>query len=402
MKGLRVSKGIASLSAVLVLLAMIALFVAYTHNPLASRVEVRTQAAHSLAFARDALIDYSVNYPSHYTESGAGPGHLPCPDTDGNGSPAPSCEANAIGFLPVDFETAGGKNISLSRGELPADQALLYVVSSAFRFSPAPSGAPGSATVVNSDTVPELSLDGEAGIIALLISPGPELAGQRRDLSAGIAEYLEGENADQDLHFRSGEGNDQLLPIRWADLMPLVERRVLATAVESLERYRLENGYLPWLAPTEQALADAASVCEVCNWQGWLAAERYRAGRDWPPYSRQSCLSEAGTLEQAAIDLPIWFVRNFWHRYVWLHLQASDRDGACVPNSPSYRGEEVSAFIVAVGRAMAVPEHRQAQRRGASNVLSDYLDTLDWSDGDGNFEQLPLAVPANDQWAVVP
>lgn len=49
----------------------------------ASTTLLNTRTRHDLVDARQALISYSVLYPFMYGPASAGPGHFPCPDTDG-------------------------------------------------------------------------------------------------------------------------------------------------------------------------------------------------------------------------------------------------------------------------------------------------------------------------------
>lgn len=400
-------RGAALLAVVTLIVAMVAVASVHSRRTTQQRLAADDKVRADLVFARDALIDYSVNYPSHYPETGAGPGHFPCPDTDGDGSPELLCGVAPIGFLAVDFITRGGKQISLLPGASDPNEALWYTVSSAFRYNPVPSGKPLSATIVNSETLPELVLDGESGIIALIIAPGPPLAGQERkrnlaERSSRIDDYLEGENADGDRVFRSDQGNDRIVAVRWADLMPLVERRVLDSAARSVAAYVAEHGHMPWLAPVESLLIDGATVCSPCQWQGWLSTARYRSGSNWPPFSRQDCAENAGGGSQPAIDLPVWFVRNYWHRQLWLQVRADDRGGLCpAPGDPVYEGQAVHAVLSTVGRALSSPQHGQPQQRLPLASIVDFLDSGDWTDGDSNYAATG-GQAVNDQWAVLP
>ncbi len=398
----RTQRGAALLAVVSLLVAMVALAAAYNRGAVQQRVLAQGSVHSDMVFARDALIDYSVNYPSHYPETGAGPGHLPCPDTSGNGSPELLCGVAPMGLMPLDFLAGDRKQISLLSGDHNASEPLWYALSGAFRYNPVPSGKPLSATIVNSDTQAELVLDGEPGIIALLIAPGPPLQGQNREGALAVEDYLEGENADGDRSFRSDHGNDRFLALRWDDLMPLVERRVLESAVRSVAAYAAENGHMPWLAPVENDLVDGATVCSPCQWQGWLASERYRGGSAWPPFSQQSCAASAGGGTQVAIDLPVWFVRNYWHHQLWLHVRADDRSGLC-PSAlnPIYEGIAVAAVLSTVGRSLTLPQHGRPQARLLAVSVFDYLDSEHWTDGDAVYGPLKDSA-VNDQWAVLP
>ncbi len=396
--------GAAVLMTIFVLLLLAVLLQMYSISASESLQQTEQQKVDALAVARDALIEYSVNYPSHYSDRGAGPGHLPCPDTNGNGSPATVCGKLPIGLLPIDFEAGGKKNISFFTGQTLSNEPLWYVISSAFRYNPAPSGAIESATVVNSDTEGELQLNDEESLIALIISPGPMLPGQNRKDNYAIENYLEGENADGDAVFSTNQGNDSILALRWRDLMPLVERRVLSTAKDSLMVYRSANGHMPWLAPTALSLQDSESVCSPCQWRGWFASERFFRKNPWPPIGQQSCFDDTSSIQQNPVILPSWFVSNFWHRYIWLRVASSDRDNACGPSeNPVFDGEIVDAVIVSVGAALEFPEHGLfEQSRTAQGTLPHYLDNSQSVDGDHLFVSTRLSESSNDQWGVVP
>lgn len=397
---MRGQTGAVVLAAVTVLLLLVVIVQVYQN----SAYQMASEAGDDLAFARDALIEYSVNYPSHYAETGAGPGHLPCPDISGNGSPAPSCSGSPVGLLPVDFETSAGKNISLLSRQSHRNEPIWYVLSSAFRYSPVPSGAPDSATIVNSNSRGNLTFDGEGEVIALLIAPGAALDGQQRDGSLDISDFLEGENSDGDLVFASGQGNDHVLALRWRDLMPLVERRVLAAIRGSVKNYQHDHGYLPWLAQIGVPMEQGDSQCVICQRTGWIASERYYSNRAWPPYTEQHCSNDVQEIVQAVPSLPVWLVRNYWHRLVWIHVRAGVRDQACPASSdPVFDGDDVDALMVSIGPALKYPRHGLGpQRREGPAALAQLLDQADWITGEGEYLSVLPASDVNDQWSVLP
>lgn len=396
------------LFSVLSLLLLNLLVVAYIYGVGNQQEQSRSTRYSELAEARDALIDYSVNYPSHYGARGSGPGHLPCPDANGNGSPEGRCAAGAIGLLPVDFRAGGYRHVNLSLGQSRESAPVWYVLSDAFRYNPGPTGSPDSATIINSQSVGDLVLDGEEHIIALLIAPGAPTAGQQRDDQQRIADYLEGENADDDRVFSSNAGNDLVLALRWGDLMPLVERRVLATVQKSLTDYRAAHGFFPWLSAIDgtpfSTEEDGETACEPCTYRGILPVERYRRGQSWPINSNKTCELDDQTIQQPNVQLPEWFAKNYWHRVVWIHARGDSRDNQCEETAaPIVDGEAVSALIVSTGAPLQEPAHQQGpQLRTDAPQLSDYLDKEEWLFAAGEYTTFWPQQGVNDQWIVLP
>ena len=212
------------------------------------------QTATTLARAKQVLIGYAASYPDRLTvtDADAGPGFLPCPDTDNDGSSEASCgpvsDTVEIGRLPW-------KTLDLDNTKDAGGETLWYAVSGDFRSNP-------KTTPLNSETQGQLFLDGVGGVVAVLFAPGPSFSGQNR-ASDNAPDYLEGENGDDppDINFASvaaGEFNDQVLAITRAELMAAVEKRVLGEFARVYERYRSDPDQdpstpaptsYPWLSP---------------------------------------------------------------------------------------------------------------------------------------------------------
>jgi len=119
--------------------------------------------------ARIALLAYSTNYVDHYGARGAGLGHLPCPDTDGEAGfesgnrskdgPNPPCGQKrvAAGWLPRHLNVTEGRYVFHSQSR----QRLLYAVSSAFINNP-------SNRIVNPDTQSTFQFYDMDGVIAVI------------------------------------------------------------------------------------------------------------------------------------------------------------------------------------------------------------------------------------------
>jgi len=160
----------------------------------------------ALALAKEALIGYAVTYDQTHLATNEVFGYLPCPDTDGDGSPNTTNDAGncgvagavAVGLLP--YKTLGLPDLHDDMGN-----CLWYAVSSGFKASAT------KPTPLNWDTQGQFSLqsgsstvtpdDAQGGVAAVIIAPGAVLAGQARTgdscqaTPAQIAAYLDGANA---------------------------------------------------------------------------------------------------------------------------------------------------------------------------------------------------------------
>ena len=71
------------------------LFLTYVNNNVVNQ-QADTATMQAMRDAKDALISYAVLYGDYYGASGAGPGHLPCPDSNGNAAENEPCGTNAL------------------------------------------------------------------------------------------------------------------------------------------------------------------------------------------------------------------------------------------------------------------------------------------------------------------
>ncbi len=196
-----------------------------------SQIEAEANTIRALAEAKAALVGRAVNDANR-------PGSLPCPDTDNDGVAqlfAGNQCPSYIGRLP--WKTLRMANILDGSGE-----TLWYALSSSFRDN-------SSAEPINSETLGFISVNGAVGVIAAIIAPGAPVAAQQNRTSNTDDDYLEGENADDDMVFvnalRSNTFNDRVMPITQSDIMPLVERRVLRAVAQVLRTYR-DGEWDPW------------------------------------------------------------------------------------------------------------------------------------------------------------
>ena len=227
---------------------------------------LRTEAA--LAAARDALVGYAASYPDQHSGR-HGPGYLPCPDRSGNGSPNTPCRRKSLGRLPW-------RRLGLHDPRDAAGERLWYALADNFRANG------HKHRPMNAATPAELVLDGQGGIAAVLIAPGPPLPFQERSLDRfDPTRFLEGgnENPDDAAYVSRGPQpaspsglpgggfderfNDRAAAISRDELMAAASRRALAAARAALEDYRnapWNAGALPWLVPWSRAAEGALPV----------------------------------------------------------------------------------------------------------------------------------------------
>lgn len=221
----------------------------------------------ALAQAKAALIGRSVI-------DAARPGSLPCPDTDDDGSADPVGGAWAtcpppynagqqcpsyIGRLP--WRTLGIPDLRDGTGE-----RLWYALSCSLRDF-------ASAQPINSNSAGLLTVGAQAGIAAVIIAPGPPMAGQNGRPSNSAADYLEGRNADGIANdFEDGQPsavfNDQVLTLSRDELFAKVAPRIVAELAGRLQPaviarplldYRAASGGLfPWADAGADGWQDAA------------------------------------------------------------------------------------------------------------------------------------------------
>lgn len=196
-------------------------------NATAIERDAKTMAA--LLSARDALLARATLDPNR-------PGSLPCPDTDNDGIADlafPNCTAYA-GWLPW-------RTLDLNDPRDAVGERLWYVLSPNFN---------DGNTAINSNTTTSLTLDGQAGMVALIVAPGGANGGQSRP-SNNIADYLDDlngnpatSNRDSDSHFFSGQPdasfNDRIVALTKATLLNAVTMRILGEI-----RYAVANAAPP-------------------------------------------------------------------------------------------------------------------------------------------------------------
>lgn len=361
-------------AALLLLLAVVVVAASYTllkrlnHTP--SGLDRTSDTALVLGEAKTALIGYALKSTNR-------PGELPCPDTSNSGnSGSMPCTGNITFRFP--WKALGLPDLRDSSGE-----RLWYVVDPAFAGS----------TVINSETMPALTIDGgTTRYAAIIIAPGKSLPGQSRSggQQNSIQRYLEADNANNDAFFvtaASGDFNDRLLGITRDELLQAVERRVLKKTANQLNAYFAAHGYFPNPAPpgSPDCLATAGLV---------------------PMNIAASCASQA---PWGADALPAWFQNNGWDQLIWYVIsddcdQSATRACGSVPanllriDAPGGNRTDVRALLIAGGPVLASVVPAQSRPPGGDD---DLLDSAENRDDDARFEILPVDTNSNDQVRVI-
>ena len=233
----RAQRGVALLALLAVAVMVFAYVLTSRLNAASMFVAVdRDHNALVMARAKQALIGWMV---INAAGDDASPGRLPCPEAPGDfntvneGRASGNCVLPAVGRLPW-------RQLGLEKLVDAAGEPLWYVVSPNWALA---SGAPPVKPTINSDTVGQLSLDGDS-VVALIIAPGATLSTQACGGAAARAQsrpvagppdlrdYLECTNATfpADAAFASSAAgnpfNDQVLAIRTGDLVPALEAAI--------------------------------------------------------------------------------------------------------------------------------------------------------------------------------
>ena len=299
-------RGVTLLIVIVLLSLLIGFVVIGFAGDLARQNRKNQQTTDALAMAKEALIGYASGVDLNPSPSCTGapncvrPGDLPCPDTDNDGVAEGSCgnasgttgQAARLGRLP--WKTLGLHDLRDGDSE-----RLWYAVSNNFKNNvrsscllPGQAGyVPGAeAACLNSDARGSITVRDNAGVIvnngtnpdpftpsgaiAVIVSPGSVLQRQgsvaMQDRSAaGVDDpinYLDVGNGEDNAAFSDGgvDGfiagaiydtggalivNDRLLSITYADLIPVLERRVAREVQNCLTGYAAASyGRYPWAA----------------------------------------------------------------------------------------------------------------------------------------------------------
>jgi hypothetical protein len=244
------------------LLALLMIFIVAASYSLVKKLNANTRdylrqgsSLSVLNQAKQSLIGYAINYPEIDAMSVGdiinGPGYLPCPDINNDGSSGGTCSLagnTTIGRFP--YKTLEVHDLKDSSGA-----RIWYALSDNFRNNP-------GLDVLNSETEAQFTVDGTADIVAVIIAPGIPIGSQNRDpddtnILTEIVNYLELDNNNFDTSFISidpdpsdpNDFNDLVVTITRDELMSAVEKRVLGEVEAALRSYKTTMGAYPWLSP---------------------------------------------------------------------------------------------------------------------------------------------------------
>jgi len=335
----------------------------------------------ALVHAKQALIAYAATYPD-FVNPTFGPGYLPCPDSDNDGSPNPPCGTQndpAVGRLPWG-------SLDLADLNDATGQRLWYALSENYKNNP-------KTSPMNSDSDGRLTLDGATDIVALVFAPGIPVTGNTsRTNPNNVSAYLEGENADGDADFTaqiSATQNDRILAITRADLMRVAEKRVIAEMRNLLSAYYSACSYYPYPAPFDPQGATFNASNAI--FEGHLPVDNAAAGGtvDW----NTACTS--GTTP----TVTAWLTSEDWHKVSYYAVSThhviggSQACGACLTLQPDAANNK-AAIILMAGRDLG-------SGRPSSNI-TNYLEGGNQTTGDESFEEQPISNTFNDQALSLP
>jgi len=328
-----------------------------------------------LAEAKTALLGYAV--------SSMPPGQLPCPDYDNDGL-ADTC----TGAGPIAIGRLPWRDLRLTELRDSHGEKVWYVPAREFE----------STQLVNSGVVGGLSVDTVNGIAAVLIAPGESLQGQNRAAGAQniASRYLEDDNNNNDVSYvtsATGDFNDQLTSITDNELLESTGKRVAREIARELRNYYADNGFFPYAASPN----DTSGACDDGVSSGLVPVNIGAV-----PASGASC-SEPDWGTGPTATLPAWFANSGWHRHLWYEVAP-----ACVPAQPGCSGvglitvtnstpsNNIQAIVVAAG----VPLTGQTREPVATDD-SDFMESVENTDDDTDFEQLAETASNNDHFIVV-
>lgn len=254
----RRQRGVVLLAFFLVLfLAGVGAIITVLDNNTAS-IRRNTDTMVALRKAKESLLAYAVLYAENYSTPGVGPGYLPCPDTNGNGLENAPCGPDSLGRLPTSIVLPSGSTVPLSSYNNGIDEQFWYSVADNFRHNP--------TSILNSAATSTVTLNGQTGIAAVIIAPGPVTGTQSRPSNSSIR-YLEDSNTSAP-SFVSNDPldpdnfNDRVLVITIDEIFAPIVRIVANIVKTELDIYHAANTRYP----ATQVEFDASIIVPTTPW----------------------------------------------------------------------------------------------------------------------------------------
>lgn len=248
--------GAALLALVLIIVIASSYFLATKLNVNLTLTQQSEETGVALNIAKNALIGYALSYPD-LVNVNDGPGYLPCPDGDNDGSTdVGGCSLSAgssIGRFP--YKTLESEDLRDGRGE-----RLWYVVSDNFRNNP-------KMIPLNSETAGsssgDMTVNGYTNIAAVIFAAGAPVNTQNRSVTNQniFTHYIEATFFDSDgdsiIDRIDTATTDRFILLTKDELMQVVEKRVLGEVSRILVTYSNEYGAYPWLSTFVDPKTDA-------------------------------------------------------------------------------------------------------------------------------------------------
>ena len=262
---------------------------ALAHLAQTSRSAQESRIHARLLQAREALIARAVLDDNR-------PGSLPCPDRITN--------SDALNNHPGDgrADMLAGNHCPDYLGGLPWQTLdlpeLTDATGSQLWYALAPElRDDDSAQPLDAEVRPDLQLDSQERIAAIIIAPGAPLTGQLRP-SANPADHLESLTAPA--RFTShANGNDHLLAITHDELMAAVGRRVASEVRRCIETHAAASRpqLYPWPAPVSTPERQGSSGTLF----GRIPTTQPGSGAEFALSSNQQLVEQGATRLQAAV-----------------------------------------------------------------------------------------------------
>lgn len=341
------------------------------------RIERAIAGPRAVAAAREALVAYALAGGSNHR-----PGALPCPDTNGDGSSdGTSCQGGThyLGRLPHG-------TLDINPDNTYGSDEIWYVVDHDFA-----DWDPHGTKDVNTGSPANLVVNGTGGFPAALILAGDPVAGQDAR-SDDPGDHLEDANADGDMSFASCETdtcNDRVVGVTRAELLDLVRTRLLGEIRDALEGFHDARGFYPWAAPLGHPDGDCSTGVE----RGTL------------PVAEGDCGADHLDSGEDADELPEWIENNDWHSYVYYAAASpcTSPGTGCDAGAAgllSLAGDGGQAVVYGTAGEPIVSNAKGAlQDRGGSvpHDVIEYLDSVENTDGDEDFDDPPDGAGENDR-----